>query len=88
MTQFLQLVITGITMGAIYSLIGLGYVTIYSTSHVVNMAQGSFVMVGAFFGYSLLGRGWSALLGERSSSRSWRWWSCRWGCTCWCSSPS
>jgi branched-chain amino acid transport system permease protein len=41
-------------MGAIYSLIGLGYVTIYRTSHVVNMAQGSFVMFGAFFGYSLL----------------------------------
>ena len=41
-------------MGAIYSLIGLGYVTIYRTSHIVNMAQGSFVMVGAFFAYSLL----------------------------------
>lgn len=53
MTQFLQLVITGITMGAIYSLIGLGYVTIYKTSHVVNMAQGSFVMMGGFFGFSL-----------------------------------
>ena len=54
MTQFLQLVVTGITMGAIYSLIGLGYVTIYKTSHVVNMAQGSFVMMGGFFGFSLL----------------------------------
>ncbi len=54
MTQFLQLVITGITMGAIYSLIGLGYVTIYKTSHVVNMAQGSFVMMAGFFGFSLL----------------------------------
>jgi len=54
MTQFLQLVVTGITMGAIYSLIGLGYVTIYKTSHVVNMAQGSFVMMGGFFAYALL----------------------------------
>ena len=41
-------------MGAIYSLIGLGYVTIYRTSHIVNMAQGSFVMVGAIFAYSFL----------------------------------
>jgi branched-chain amino acid transport system permease protein len=49
-----QLIVTGITMGAIYSLIGLGYVTIYRTSHIVNMAQGSFVMVGAFFAYSFL----------------------------------
>ncbi len=54
MTQFFQLIVTGITMGAIYSLIGLGYVTIYKTSHVVNMAQGSFVMMGGFFGFSLL----------------------------------
>jgi branched-chain amino acid transport system permease protein len=54
MSTWLQYIVTGITMGSIYSLIGLGYVTIYRTSHVVNMAQGSFVMMGGFFGYSLL----------------------------------
>lgn len=41
-------------MGSIYSLIGLGYVTIYRTSLVVNLAQGSFVQLGAFFAYSFL----------------------------------
>ncbi len=46
MSTWLQYILTGITMGSIYSLIGLGYVTIYRTSHVVNMAQGSFVMMG------------------------------------------
>ena len=40
--------------GAIFSLIGLGFVTIYRTSRVVNMAQGSFVMLGALFTFSLL----------------------------------
>jgi branched-chain amino acid transport system permease protein len=54
MSTWLQYILTGITMGSIYSLIGLGYVTIYRTSHVVNMAQGSFMMMGGFFGYSLL----------------------------------
>jgi branched-chain amino acid transport system permease protein len=54
MSTWLQYIVTGITMGSIYALIGLGYVTIYRTSHVVNMAQGSFVMMGGFFGYSLL----------------------------------
>ena len=53
-TQWLQLVIAGITSGAIYALVGLGYVTIYRTSRVVNFAQGSFVMLGALFTYSLL----------------------------------
>jgi branched-chain amino acid transport system permease protein len=54
MSTWLQYIVTGITMGSIYALIGLGYVTIYRTSHVVNMAQGSFVMMGGFFGYFLL----------------------------------
>jgi branched-chain amino acid transport system permease protein len=54
MSTWIQYIVTGITMGSIYALIGLGYVTIYRTSHVVNMAQGSFVMMGGFFGYSLL----------------------------------
>jgi branched-chain amino acid transport system permease protein len=54
MSTWLQYLVTGITMGSIYALIGLGYVTIYRTSHVVNMAQGSFVLMGGFFGYSLL----------------------------------
>lgn len=54
MSTWLQYILTGITMGSIYSLIGLGYVTIYRTSHVVNMAQGSFVMMGGFFGYSFM----------------------------------
>ena len=54
MSTWLQYILTGITMGSVYSLIGLGYVTIYRTSHVVNMAQGSFVMMGGFFGYALL----------------------------------
>jgi len=46
--------VTGVTMGSIYALIALGYVTIYRTSRVVNMAQGAFVMFGAFFTYSFL----------------------------------
>jgi len=46
------LLVTGVTMGSIYALIALGYVTIYRTSRVVNLAQGAFVMFGAFFTYS------------------------------------
>jgi branched-chain amino acid transport system permease protein len=54
MSTWIQLIVTGITMGSIYSLVGLGFVTIYRTSHVVNMAQGGFVMLGSFFAYSFL----------------------------------
>lgn len=54
MAKWIQLLVTGITVGSIYSLIALGYVTIYKTSRIVNMAQGAFVMFGAFFAYSFL----------------------------------
>ena len=54
MLKWIQLLVTGVTVGSIYSLIALGYVTIYRTSRIVNMAQGAFVMFGAFFTYSLL----------------------------------
>jgi branched-chain amino acid transport system permease protein len=52
--KWIQLLVTGVTMGSIYALIALGYVTIYRTSRIVNMAQGAFVMFGAFFTYSFL----------------------------------
>jgi branched-chain amino acid transport system permease protein len=54
LVKWIQLLVTGITMGSIYALIALGYVTIYRTSRIVNMAQGAFVMFGGFFAYSLL----------------------------------
>jgi branched-chain amino acid transport system permease protein len=53
MDKWLQLLVTGITMGAIYSLIALGFVTIYRSSRIVNMAQGSFVMFGGLFTFSM-----------------------------------
>ena len=54
MVKWIQLLVTGVTLGSIYSLIALGYVTIYRTSRIVNMAQGAFVMFGGFFTYSFL----------------------------------
>jgi len=51
---WIQFLVTGLAMGSIYALVALGYVTIYRASRVVNMAQGSFVMLGAFFCFSLL----------------------------------
>jgi branched-chain amino acid transport system permease protein len=53
MVKWLQLLVTGVTMGSVYSLIALGFVTIYRSSRIVNMAQGSFVMFGGFFTFSM-----------------------------------
>lgn len=43
----IQLAISGLTTGAIYSLIALGFITIYRASNILNLAQGEFVMLGA-----------------------------------------
>jgi branched-chain amino acid transport system permease protein len=41
-----QYLIAGLTVGAIYALVALGFAIIYNASHVINFAQGEFVMIG------------------------------------------
>lgn len=54
MAFFLQLVVTGIALGMIYALIAIGFVIIVKSSRVFNIAQGHFVMLGGYLGYSFL----------------------------------
>jgi branched-chain amino acid transport system permease protein len=49
-----QLLSSGITIGAIYALVGLGFVTIARASQIINFAQGEFVMLGGVITFSLL----------------------------------
>lgn len=53
-THVLQLLASGITVGAVYALLALGFVTIYRASKVVNFAQGDFAMVGGLLTVYLL----------------------------------
>ena len=46
MAEFVQFAFSGITIGAIYALVALGFTLIYNASDVVNFAQGEFVMLG------------------------------------------
>ena len=50
----LQLVISGLVVGSIYSAVALGFVIIYKSTRVVNFAQGEFLMVGAYVCYAFL----------------------------------
>lgn len=47
MTEFLQFMVGGLSSGAIYALIALGWVLIFNVSNVLNLAQGEFLMLGA-----------------------------------------
>jgi branched-chain amino acid transport system permease protein len=50
--MFLQLSISGLAMGALYSLVALGFVMMWNTAAVVNFAQGEFAMLSMFFALS------------------------------------
>jgi branched-chain amino acid transport system permease protein len=44
--EFLQFLMSGLTVGAVYALVALGFTMIYNASDVINFAQGEFVMIG------------------------------------------
>lgn len=54
MTFLLQLVITGLTLGMVYALVAIGFVIIIKCSNAFNIAQGHFVMIGGYLGYTFL----------------------------------
>ncbi len=54
LSQTLQLIVSGLVTGSIYALVALGFSIIFSTSKVINFAQGSFVVMGTLFSYLLL----------------------------------
>ncbi|MGG4605724.1 branched-chain amino acid ABC transporter permease [Paenalcaligenes sp. Me131] len=46
MSEFMQFLLSGLTVGAVYALVALGFTIIYNASDVANFAQGEFVMLG------------------------------------------
>ncbi|MFZ1629582.1 MAG: branched-chain amino acid ABC transporter permease [Anaerolineae bacterium] len=54
MNQFIQLLFTGLTNGAIYALVALGFVLIYKSTEVINFAQGELLLVGAYLTFGLM----------------------------------
>jgi branched-chain amino acid transport system permease protein len=45
-TELLQFAFSGLTVGAVYALVALGFTLIYNSCDVINFAQGEFVMLG------------------------------------------
>jgi branched-chain amino acid transport system permease protein len=52
--QLLQYILSGLSTGAIYALIGLGFAIIYNSTGIINFAQGEFVMLGAVLTLSFI----------------------------------
>lgn len=54
MAQFVSVLFSGVTDGAIAGLVALGIVLLFKTTGVVNFAQGDLLSLGAYFGIWLL----------------------------------
>lgn len=54
MIYFLQLVATGLSLGMVYALVAIGFVIILKCSNAFNIAQGHFVLIGGYLGYTFL----------------------------------
>lgn len=58
MLEFAQQLVNGLSLGAIYALIALGYTMVYGIIKLINFAHGDVMMVGAYVGFfsiSILG---------------------------------
>ena len=55
--MWIQFLVTGITVGAIYALVALGFSIVFLASRVINFAQGEFVMIGGMAASSLVSVG-------------------------------
>jgi branched-chain amino acid transport system permease protein len=51
---FVQLFVSGVTLGSLYALIALGYSMVYGILKLLNFAHGDVYMIGAFVGYGVL----------------------------------
>lgn len=58
MNELVQLVALGITLGAIYAMVGVGFVIINNVTGIINFAQGEYLMVGAMTATTLTAAGW------------------------------
>jgi len=51
--QLVQYLISGLTQGSIYALVGLGFTIIYAVTRIINFAQGEFIMLGGMISFTL-----------------------------------
>jgi len=49
---FVQSIISGLSQGSIYALVGLGFTIIFTVTGIINFAQGEFVMLGGMFSWA------------------------------------
>lgn len=69
--QLIQFLVSGITIGSVYALIALGFVTIYNVTGIINFAQGEFAVYGALVAITLFQPQIRLLSGSASFEIGW-----------------
>jgi branched-chain amino acid transport system permease protein len=54
MDVFIQQIINGLTLGAVYAVVALGYTMVYGIIQLINFAHGEVVMIGAMVAFSVI----------------------------------
>ena len=52
--EFLQYLISGISLGSVYAIIALGYTMVYGIAKMLNFAHGDVIMVGAYIIFTFI----------------------------------
>ena len=56
LSQLVQYIASGITIGSVYAIVALGFTIIYNVTGIINFAQGEFVMLGGMFSWWLMAK--------------------------------
>lgn len=56
MSSFLNFLISGVSLGAVYAIIALGYTMVYGIARMLNFAHGDIIMVGAYISFVVFSR--------------------------------
>jgi branched-chain amino acid transport system permease protein len=52
-TDVVQILVSGLTVGSVLALVALGYNLVFSTTRIVNFAQGSMIVIAGFIAFAL-----------------------------------
>src|SRR6187397_1688599 len=52
-TDIVQILVSGLTVGSVLALVALGYNLVFSTTRIVNFAQGSMIVIAGFIAFAL-----------------------------------
>jgi branched-chain amino acid transport system permease protein len=63
MNEFVQVVVYAVTIGSVYALVAFSYSLVFSTTRIVNFAQGTLVIVGGYLAWWL----WSSVFDREVS---------------------